>query len=124
MVLIIGGAYQGKTAYAKERFGFGDDDIFDLSNGCPDRPCSCLRRLECFTKSEYQKGSSVEEIVEKLRAFGTEAVILSREVGSGVVPIDPEARAWRELHGRVLQLLAGEADSVIRIFCTIPEVLK
>lgn len=29
MTLIIGGAYQGKTDYAKERFGFSEHEIID-----------------------------------------------------------------------------------------------
>ena len=124
MILIIGGAYQGKTAYAKERFGLEDDDIFDLSTGMPDKPYPCFRRLECLTKAEYNKGSSAEEIAKMIRSFASDPILISREVGCGIVPMDRDSRAWRELHGKVLQLLAKEADSVIRIFYTIPEVLK
>ena len=29
MILIIGGAYQGKLDYAKEKYGLTDEDIFD-----------------------------------------------------------------------------------------------
>ena len=54
---------------------------------------------------------------------GTMAII-SREIGSGVVPMTPEERNWRELHGQVLQALANRADRVFRIFCGLPEVLK
>ena len=50
--------------------------------------------------------------------------IISREIGSGVVPMTPEERNWRELHGQVLQALANRADRVFRIFCGLPEVLK
>ena len=31
MILIIGGAYQGKLDYAKEKFGLRDEDIFDCA---------------------------------------------------------------------------------------------
>ena len=46
------------------------------------------------------------------------------EIGSGVVPMDPRERAWRELHGQVLRFLAERAKGVTRIFCGLPEVLK
>ena len=124
MILIIGGAYQGKTAYARERFGLEDDNIFDLSTGQPVKPYLCFTRLECLTKAEYKKGSSAEEIAQMVRSFASDPILISREIGSGIVPMDRDSRAWREQHGKVLQLLAKEADSVIRIFCTIPEVLK
>ena len=51
-------------------------------------------------------------------------VVISREIGSGVVPMDPRERAWRELHGQVLRFLAERAKGVTRIFCGLPEVLK
>ena len=66
-----------------------------------------------------------KELLERLHPLlpGTMAII-SREIGSGVVPMTPEERNWRELHGQVLQALANRADRVFRIFCGLPEVLK
>lgn len=70
-------------------------------------------------------GGSAKELLERLHPLlpGTMAII-SREIGSGVVPMTPEERNWRELHGQVLQALANRADRVFRIFCGLPEVLK
>ena len=55
--------------------------------------------------------------------LAAEAVI-SREIGSGVVPLDAGERAWRERHGRLLRQLAEQAGHVYRIFCGLTEVLK
>ena len=55
--------------------------------------------------------------------LAAEAVI-SREIGSGVVPIDAGERAWRERHGRLLRQLAEQAGHVYRIFCGLTEELK
>ena len=45
-------------------------------------------------------------------------------MGGGVVPTDPAQRAAREASGRLTCLLAQKADTVIRVFCGIPTVLK
>ena len=51
-------------------------------------------------------------------------VVIAREIGSGVVPMDAGERAWRERHGRLLRRLAQQAGSVRRVFCGLTEVLK
>ena len=52
------------------------------------------------------------------------AVITLTEVGGGVVPTDPAQRAAREAAGRLGCLLAARADTVVRVFCGLPLVLK
>ena len=51
-------------------------------------------------------------------------VVMAVEVGGGVVPIDPAERAAREAAGRLACLLAQRAETVVRVFCGIPTVLK
>ena len=50
--------------------------------------------------------------------------IIATEVGCGVVPADAEERAAREAAGRLCCLLAQRADTVMRVFCGIPVVIK
>ena len=45
-------------------------------------------------------------------------------IGSGIVPMDAEERAWRERHGSLLKTLAAKSDRVVRVFCGIGEDLK
>ena len=52
------------------------------------------------------------------------AVVVCREVGGGIVPMDGEERAWRERHGTFMQELARRADHVTRVFCGLTEGLK
>ncbi len=52
------------------------------------------------------------------------AVVIATEVGGGVVPLDPAQRQARERAGRLACLLAQRADTVVRVFCGIPTVLK
>lgn len=46
MVLIIGGAYQGKTAYAQTKYALRDAEIFTCEGEALDLTARCLRHLE------------------------------------------------------------------------------
>lgn len=51
-------------------------------------------------------------------------VLVANEVGLGVVPDNPMARAFRDHAGRLNQALAGRADRVVFVAAGIPLVLK
>lgn len=124
MELIIGGAYQGKLTYAVKKYGFPQEELFDLSSGFPEREYACCYHLEALTRSAAGEGLSPDEIAKRLAPHIKNAVVISREVGCGIVPMEPFERLWRETHGAVLRRLAAEANSVTRIFCGLAEVLK
>ena len=109
MVLILGGAGAGKKEYARS-LGFRDADFTtDVSDGKP-----VLYDLETLVR-----GTDVP-----LDALLKKKLILCREVGSGVIPLDPDEREWREAVGRLCCALAKEATAVVRVVCGIPTVLK
>ena len=51
-------------------------------------------------------------------------IVIAAETGGGVVPVDPRERAAREAAGRLACLLARRADTVVRVYCGLPQVLK
>jgi adenosylcobinamide kinase / adenosylcobinamide-phosphate guanylyltransferase len=51
-------------------------------------------------------------------------LLVTNEVGWGVVPENPQARRFRDLVGRANQLLAARADRVTLVACGIPLHLK
>ena len=51
-------------------------------------------------------------------------VLVSDEVGSGIVPIDAFEREFREKNGRVNCYLAGQAEQVIRVTAGIGTRIK
>ncbi len=124
MELIIGGAYQGKLSWAVKEKGFEQDELFELSKGLPDRAYPCYYHLEAYTKSACEEGMNAERMLEALLPFIEGSVIISREIGSGIVPMEPFERLWREEHGRLLNMLASRSERVTRIFCGLAEVLK
>ena len=121
MDLIIGGAYQGKLTYAVEKYGLAPEDCFDLEKGVPDRKYRCYYHLEALSLRALLSWDEVNGFIASLPE---DAVMISREIGSGVVPLDPNERYHREAHGALLRKLAARSNSVTRLFCGIPEALK
>ena len=53
-----------------------------------------------------------------------DCIIISDEVGNGIVPADAFEREYRERTGRILVELAGRADEVVRVVCGISQKIK
>jgi len=64
--------------------------------------------------------------VERLAATATEAhvVIVTNEVGCGIVPETPIGRFFRDLQGRINQEAARLADQVILVVAGLPMIIK
>lgn len=111
MRLIIGGRAQGKTALAQERYpGAVIWDEFHL-----------------FVKESLAKGMEPAQIWEevlKRMDVQPDLIIISDEIGNGIVPMDREERRYREETGRLLCKIAERAESVERVICGIPVKLK
>ena len=116
MILLIGGAGQGKPAYALEKTGLGEADVaWD--------PVSARTRPIFAGLADWVRAHPGEGLGDLLAAT-PELVSLCAEVGCGVVPVDPSERAWREEVGRLYCALAQKAGRVERIFCGLSRVLK
>ena len=113
MVLILGGFGAGKRTYMKS-LGYTDAD---MSND-PYAPAPVLVDLETAVKADPASSAA---LLPPLRA---KAFVLCREVGSGVIPMDPKEREWREATGRLCCALAKEATAVVRVVAGIPIALK
>ena len=120
MDLIIGGAYQGKLTLAAREYGL-TPVLYAME---PARDRAALNAVAAQLRCPYlllEAGSNGESYLPLLTAA---EVVIAREIGSGVVPMDAGERAWRERHGRLLRRLAQQAGSVRRVFCGLTEVLK
>lgn len=51
-------------------------------------------------------------------------IVVSNELGHGVVPMDAETRAFRDAHGQMNQRIADCADLVVLVTAGLPQVLK
>ena len=63
----------------------------------------------------------VAALAEKLSGY---QAITQTEVGAGVIPLSAEDREWREKAGRLACLLAERAETVVRVCCGLPQLLK
>ena len=116
MELVIGGAFQGKLTWALAHYGLTMVDICDLAREDPVPDKKIYWHLEALTR---RRG----DIAPYLPLF-EHAVVITRQVGGGIVPMDGQERAWRERHGTLTQQLARQATHVTHILCGLTEELK
>ena len=126
MELIIGGYAQGKLDFAKSCYpdavvfseipvGFGDDDVkiwdnFNIS----------VRKLFESGKND----DDVRNVIQSAVGFHKNLVIISDEIGCGIIPMSADERHFREFIGRIQCFLADKADKVFRVVCGIPQRIK
>ena len=118
--LYIGGAGHGQEIIAEKETGI--------------KPVLCrveeafaepgIDQFHLLTKQVLKEGGSAQEFAARLVKENPDAVICCDEIGSGIHPLEKEDRIWREETGRALCILAEGADSVVRVFCGIPQKIK
>ena len=113
MVLILGGRAAGKTAFVQS-LGYPDEAISD--DVASDRPV--LDRMEALVRSDPASADALLPLLLK------KEIVICQEVGSGVIPINPSDRAFREAVGRLCCALAKEASAVVRVVSGIPITIK
>lgn len=102
MLFVTGGTASGKRTFARS-LGFADGNMaVDAQE---------LVRID----------TDITALADKLAC---KKVVIATEVGSGVVPLDPDERAYRDRAGRLAAELASRADAAVRMVCGIPVVLK
>jgi adenosylcobinamide kinase/adenosylcobinamide-phosphate guanylyltransferase len=74
--------------------------------------------------AEQDIGAATDELVAALRAARSPVVLVSNEVGLGIVPDNALARAFRDQVGRLHQSIAAVADRVVFVAAGLPLVLK
>jgi adenosylcobinamide kinase/adenosylcobinamide-phosphate guanylyltransferase len=66
----------------------------------------------------------VEGICRASNSMGAHVVVVSNEVGLGIVPDTPLGREFRDLQGRANQTIARAADEVYFVVAGIPQRIK
>ena len=74
--------------------------------------------------AERDVGAACDELLQTLSALPGPVVLVSNEVGFGVVPDNALAREFRDHAGRLHQRLAAEADRVLLMVAGLPLILK
>ncbi|MPN41756.1 hypothetical protein SDC9_189311 [bioreactor metagenome] len=126
MIVIFGGAYQGKLEYAKKTYGLTDQDLFfcreDTDRVDFSRKAICY--LDSFIYAMISRGEDPFEYLKKHAELLSDKIIICNDLSCGIVPTDPLMRRFREENGRILSYLCQNAGHVIRIFCSLPLTMK
>ena len=126
MDFIIGGCCQGKWEYAKRQYGLTGNDIIcaaDIKNNELSGKC-CLTDFHLYIRQLIESGQNIEEHISRLLQKNDIRVIISNEIGYGIVPVDAKERTYREAVGRASCMLAAKADKVVRVISGIGVVIK
>lgn len=124
MVMVIGGAHQGKRAYAGRLYPdtewidgkiCGAQEIFD---------CGGIYHFHEYIAGRMREGEDLNHLTENLYAKNPDIVIVSDEIGYGIVPAEAFQREYRELTGRICTELAARAEEVHRVVCGIGTRIK
>lgn len=107
MIFVTGPLFAGKRAYIRAALGLTEAelaaravwDVQELAAAAPD----------------------LDTLADQLARH---EIVIATEVGGGVVPVDAAQRAGREAAGRLACLLAARADTVVRVCCGLPQLLK
>ena len=75
-------------------------------------------------KGEDRVGFYEENLLKALSLRKGPVILVSNEVGLGIVPENPLGRTFRDLAGRLNQRVASAADHVVFMAAGIPWVLK
>ena len=130
MRLIIGGYAQGKLEYVKKQYEADEKYIFDSALPTKEE-CETLTEkniviynLHKWIKKRIKEGGKPEEEILSFVKKHDNCIVISDEIGNGIVPMDPFERVYRERTGRILTSIASEASGVERIICGIPQKIK
>ncbi|MDR2338734.1 MAG: bifunctional adenosylcobinamide kinase/adenosylcobinamide-phosphate guanylyltransferase [Deltaproteobacteria bacterium] len=84
--------------------------------------------LLCESQDEFLPvgffSDRVKRLLAAIREYKGPVIVVSNELGSGMVPMDPMSRDYRDAIGVAHQLLAGEAQAVYLVVAGIPVRIK
>jgi adenosylcobinamide kinase/adenosylcobinamide-phosphate guanylyltransferase len=107
-------------------------EIIDKINEYGDRVEAIL--LDCITlwlsnllmrqNSDVKIMDELDRFIKTIKQNQTSFIIVSNEVGMGIVPADSLGRRFRDLQGMANQKIAEAAETVILMVSGIPMILK
>lgn len=124
MILVTGGCFQGKTAYACKQFGIAPEETVDGMD-CPMEQiyrAKLLYHFHEYIRRLMKEGQDLD--LPRLHRENPDLILVTNELGYGVVPIDKFDRDYREKTGRICCEIAKEAREVHRVVCGIGTVIK
>ena len=107
MIFVTGPLFPGKREWIRTALGLTQEEM--------------VRRAVWDVEQQAAQASDLEALASEL---SMREIVIASEIGGGVVPVDPAERKAREAAGRLSCLLAQRADTVVRVYCGLPQILK
>ncbi|MCI9391520.1 MAG: cobinamide kinase [Oscillospiraceae bacterium] len=107
MIFVTGPMFAGKQEYIQNALGLSQDAF--------------AAQAVLDVESLAAKTADLEALADELAMH---KIVIASETGGGIVPIDPAERKAREAAGRLSCLLAQRAETVVRVVCGLPQILK
>jgi adenosylcobinamide kinase/adenosylcobinamide-phosphate guanylyltransferase len=77
-----------------------------------------------LTRQEAELDGEKQQLAEVLPTMTTPVILVSNEVGWGIVPANPLARRFRDVAGLLHQEIAALADAAVLVVSGLPIYLK
>lgn len=127
MKLVIGGYAQGKLSYVLRNYDVKANRIFDgeiPENIEEEKGIVVIDHFHNWVRVNIAHDGCPEKDILAFVEKYPDCVIISDEVGNGIVPLEALEREYRERTGRILVELAGKAEEVERVICGIGQRIK
>ena len=104
---------------------------FDLSPALSAAIPTQIVLIDCATMwltnhllEDNDLGQAQAQLLSSLKSCAAPVVIVSNEVGQGIVPDNALSRKFREAQGRLNIALAAQSDLAVQVVAGLPNVLK
>lgn len=124
LYLVTGGAYQGKRKFAEKLYG---NPQWEDGGACPLEAiytCEGIYHFEKYIRRMFEEGNEFEGLAKNIAQKNPGLIIVTDEIGYGLVPIDAFERRYRELTGRICTEVAAYSCRVDRVVCGVGMPLK
>lgn len=88
------------------------------------RHCDANGEPEDEARAEEETLVEIDALIDCMKRPGTDFIIVTNEVGLGIVPANRAARLYRDLLGKANQKLARSADEVYLVVSGLPLRIK
>lgn len=104
---------------------------FDLTQAVANCPTDAIALIDCATLwlsnhvlADSDVSAQCDALMTTLSAAPCPVVVVSNEVGMGIVPDNALARQFRNAQGRLNQQIAAQAGLVVAVMAGLPLVIK
>lgn len=105
----------GKLKFALNKYNLEINDVFDCRKNKKYSGQIIITHFESMVKKWLDEGLNVESACLDFFKNKNKCIVVAREIGSGLVPVEKQDRIYREVYGNCLQNIAAKSDEVYEV---------